>query len=141
MNRIIEIVVNTSRFNKISVLTGQEEKQKTYGGNVSYFHSQDAQGVKKLLSESDVCIVPLSTIYMEALACNSLVLGGYFVENQEVVYNKVKETGYIHPIGDFNQLTVEKLCATLDKISLPVHIDNQVGRALPDVLQEIKNRI
>ena len=83
----------------------------------------------ELLDSIDLAIVPMSTIYLEALSRGVLVAGGYFTENQHIVYNEVVTTDLIYGIGDFHNLTVSKLIKLKNQVSsqLPTRMDANLG--------------
>ncbi|MFT4683475.1 MAG: spore coat polysaccharide biosynthesis predicted glycosyltransferase SpsG [Polaribacter sp.] len=89
-----------------------------------------AEELCRVLDKVELAIVPVSTLYLEAMARNINVAGGYFVENQEVVYNKLKGKKIIYELGDFRDLDEIKLKKMIKNLenNLPIKIDNQLGK-------------
>lgn len=75
------------------------------------------------MKESDIAIVPASSILYEVLAVKMPVISGYYVDNQVGVYNGFKNLGVIYGIGDLN------------------HFENYIDLIKRINVQEIKNDV
>jgi spore coat polysaccharide biosynthesis predicted glycosyltransferase SpsG len=93
-----------------------------------------------VLDDTDLSIVPVSTLYLESLARNTIVAGGYFVKNQKLVYEKLIGTNTIYELGDFEKLDIAKLNLVKKKINkiLPTQVNNIIGSGWPMFKKTIK---
>lgn len=69
-----------------------------------------------VMKSSDMGVLPTSTISFEASAVGMLILGGYFVDNQEAIYRGFVETNSIYQIGDYNKITDQKMNKILNEV-------------------------
>lgn len=98
-----------------------------------------AQEMVELFDQTDLAIVPMSNLYMEAYSRNCLVAGGYFADNQEIVYNQVSAFGLIYGLGDFRTLTGQHVMQLASRIAetLPVSRENVLGNGWSEIIQTI----
>lgn len=61
-----------------------------------------------LLLSSNLAILSTSTIVLEALACKTSVIAGYYVDNQINMYNALEEKRYILGLGNLLEDTMEQ---------------------------------
>lgn len=100
----------------------------------------DASALSVLFRSCDLAVMPLSTLYLESLASGLVVIGGYFVENQKVVYQKLIDKDVIWGLGDFNALNISTLIEIKLQIetSLPITTTPEFGSGWPKVKCKIK---
>jgi len=73
----------------------------------------DEAFMAELMLTSTFGIVSASTTLYEACACKLPVLCGYYVDNQEGIYNGALNRGFIYPAGDMRAFTVDQFHALL----------------------------
>ena len=102
----------------------------TQNNNITIINQVSGSKLLEILNQSDLSIVPVSTLYLESLSRNTIVAGGYFVNNQKLVYNKLIGTNTIYELGDFRNLKIDTLYKVMKRInrSLPTMINNKIGQ-------------
>jgi spore coat polysaccharide biosynthesis predicted glycosyltransferase SpsG/RimJ/RimL family protein N-acetyltransferase len=106
--------------------TEREALEKaTSASNVVLHSNLSAQQLYQLLIGVRVAILPASTMAMEAIACRTPVLAGWFVDNQHELYLGLRKSEAILDLGDFR---------TLDAASLVNHVQETLA-ALPQGLE------
>lgn len=80
------LLVGDSRVGKVTVV----------GGNGIRL---DAEGMASLFRSSDLAVVSMSTVCLEALACGTKVAAGWYVDNQKQGYEEFVRRGLICPLG------------------------------------------
>ncbi len=73
-----------------------------------------------------LAIVPSSTILYEVCAVQIPVLSGFYVENQARIYNGFLEHKAIFGLGDFNELSPEKLITSIAEVLQNKRLNNQL---------------
>ena len=111
-NTSLKGVIDIKEINKIHiVLGGAYTHKKIYDTlekrkeDVSIYKNISEQEMLELMNKCQLAIVPSSTISYEACSLKMLVLGGYYVDNQERIYKSLDSNGLIYSGGDFNKLT------------------------------------
>ncbi len=87
----------------------------------------DADEVSKLFRKCDIAVFPLSTLYLEGLASGLIMMAGYFVENQRIVYKKLMSQNVIWGLGNFNALTIDSLRTIKTRIESDLPITNNTN--------------
>ena len=83
-----------------------EENRK----KVTIMHNLSAQQMADLFESSMYGIMPASSVRLEAVSRGLKVIAGYFVDNQQMSYERVlKQTNSFIPVYSFEDLTQEKL--------------------------------
>lgn len=59
-----------------------------------------AQEIVHLFSKSDIAVLSTSTIAIEAIACKTPVIAGYYIENQKLFYEFLFQNYYITGLGN-----------------------------------------
>lgn len=100
----------------------------------------DANELSKLFKECDIAVFPLSTLYLEGLASGLIILAGYFVENQRIVYKKLMSQNVIWGLGNFNALTIDSLRTIKTRIEsdLPMINSANFGSGWVNVKRKIE---
>ena len=113
----------------------------TQNNNITIINQVSGSKLLEILNQSDLSIVPVSTLYLESLSRNTIVAGGYFVNNQKLVYNKLIGTNTIYELGDFRNLKIDTLYKVMKRInrSLPTMINNKIGSGWSALKNEIKS--
>lgn len=76
--------------------------------DILIYSQLDAGDVVRLIKNSEVAIVPASTIALECMCVNVELITGYFVDNQVVLSKCIHDLDLAINVGDFNDLTQEK---------------------------------
>lgn len=82
--------------------------------NVECLHNLSAIQMVAVLSNSDLAILPTSSVCLEAMACGTPVAAGFFVDNQMKIYNEYLARNLIYPLGDLRN--VDREIFDLDKM-------------------------
>ncbi|MDD3944945.1 MAG: hypothetical protein PHS38_09550 [Bacteroidales bacterium] len=139
---IIKILDEIDKIKRIYVVTGgiNLHKNITYSSKVFFLDYINDNELIKLFDKVQLAIVPMSTLYMEALSRNTIVIGGYFVENQKVAYLNALSANLIYGIGDFNTLKKEKLISQINEIELhlPIVNNNRIGKGWNRLIKELE---
>lgn len=118
LGKVLPWIIELNLFDKIIVVTG-----KAYGKNlenlvnekVSFYQNIEASQMAFLISCSAVALVPSSTILYEVCALNRPVISGYFVENQEKIYQGFLDENLIIGVGDFKSIEKRSLISAILK--------------------------
>lgn len=118
LSKVLPWIIELNLFDKIIVVTG-----KAYGKNledlknekVSFYQNIEASQMAFLISSSAVALVPSSTILYEVCALNRPVISGYFVENQEKIYQGFLDENLIIGVGDFKSIEKRNLISAILK--------------------------
>lgn len=73
------------------------------GVNINLYRNLDSVSLVEVMQKSQMAIVPSSTILFEILSVGMPVLSGYYVDNQENIYNGFLNLGLIEGCGDFEK--------------------------------------
>lgn len=68
---------------------------------VVYRKNLSAKEVADVFLNTDLAIMPASTMMNEAMACGSRIIGGYYVRNQEYDYYAFLKENYIEGVDDY----------------------------------------
>lgn len=100
----------------------------------------DSNELSKLFKECDIAVFPLSTLYLEGLASGLIMLAGYFVENQKIVYKKLMSQNVIWGLGNFNTLSIDSLRTIKTQIEscLPIINNTEFGSGWVNVQRKIE---
>ena len=82
---------------------------------VTIKHNLSAQQMADLFETSTIGIMPSSSVRKEAVSRGLKVISGYFVENQQIGFERSLYKNNIVPIYNFSELTKEKLNLALLK--------------------------
>ncbi len=135
--KTLEIVLNAATFKKIIVVTGAsylfEQGIKTLTNSKASIEHYSAIGEAEMLAlmlKADLAIVPSSGILFEVMAAGCKIISGYYADNQEILYKRLKNAGAFIPAGNFEQAEVETAIAEAlknEKSALKL-IDGQSGK-------------
>lgn len=98
VSRIVAIVGDSYSASNITASNRVEIKQ-----NLS------AQEVANVFLKSDLAILPTSGVCLEAIACGTPVVAGYFVDNQEDIFKEYSKRDYIIPLGDLRNCSIDAI--------------------------------
>lgn len=111
LNKIVDLCYNVWQSSRINVLSGPNiiSEDLRSSERVTLLNNLNVQDMVALFDNTDLAIVPVSSLYMEALSRGSIVLGGFFAENHMFVYNQLVGKEIIVEGGDFRQLDMPNL--------------------------------
>lgn len=116
---VLKQVLNFTEFTKIIVVTGSAYIHKdklnlltSSDTRIEHLHSVDSKKMCKLMSGSDLAIVPSSGILLEALACGCKVISGMTADNQKYVYSNYLMT---EAFMDAKMFEDENVSTAIDK--------------------------
>jgi UDP-2,4-diacetamido-2,4,6-trideoxy-beta-L-altropyranose hydrolase len=122
--KITEIVIKISEVKKIILITGPhytivdnwiEKLQIIHKKLISFKDLSEAEMSHQMLL-SDVLLVPASTMSLEALALDKIVLTGITASNQKKLHDGILPLDQVFSIGDFKNLTSKKLNSKIQSI-------------------------
>ncbi len=123
--KTLEIVLKHSRFKRIIAVIGDGNKHfellKTSvakNPRLEIYKSIDDKKMAKLMTESDLAIIPSSGTLIEAIYIGLPVISGYYVSNQKKASKKFFEAGLIIFCGDLLVNYKIKLDQILTSLSL-----------------------
>ena len=130
------LLQNKTTIEKIYVVLGHANKFKSDINNylkqkskyqIEILSGLSADQMIYLMQDSDLAIVPASSILYEIIAVKMPVISGYYVDNQKDVYKGFKDLGLIHGVGDLN--TFERYTDIIEEVvrmNIQSDIDLQV---------------
>lgn len=95
--------------------------------------------VNEIFRDSDIIISPTSTMVIEALASNALVIPYYFVDNQKKVYDSYQLKCIVPGLNNIKINNKYSLFNQIRKIQLPLVIDNSYISSELNSLNKIIN--
>lgn len=107
--RIFDALINISQIENINVVIGgaythqsilKKKIEVSKHPNTTIFHGLGAEEMIRVMSSSDMGIVPASSILFEVLKVGMPVLSGYYTENQLDIYNGFVDLDVINGVGD-----------------------------------------
>lgn len=115
-NKVVSMLLEIGVKQDIVVVIGDkaslDERIKT---QVTILHNLTAQQMANLFETSEVGILPSSSVRMEAVSRGLKVISGYFVDNQQIGFERGLLLKDIIPIYNFADLTREKLSDAIVK--------------------------
>ncbi|MDO5978850.1 UDP-2,4-diacetamido-2,4,6-trideoxy-beta-L-altropyranose hydrolase [Flavivirga spongiicola] len=111
-SKAVRALTNLNYVKKIHVLIGAANKHKNIykieeeNSNVVIHKNLPEAEVLDVMEKCQLAIVPSSTISYEVCSVKMLVICGYFIDNQELIYNGLREKKVIFPAGDFTHYDV-----------------------------------
>ncbi len=113
--KILQYVLDFFQFNEIHVLIGVSYSHKAIheafidNKNVTIHQNLLELQIIDVMKRCELGIASSSTILYEMCAVNMHILSGYYVDNQENIYNGFVENGLIHGLGDLQKMNIEQL--------------------------------
>lgn len=111
-NTSLKGVLSLESIKKIHVVLGQAYKHKeifktikSTNKKITIHKNLTEFEMVNLMKTCDLAIIPSSTISYEICCIKMLVLGGFYIDNQKMIYNGLKQNKLIEPLGDLNKLT------------------------------------
>lgn len=111
----VKALLKINQFKKINVVVGEAYRNKEIfelskrNPKINIRKNLSETELTAVMKASNFAIAPASTIMMELLAVGMPILSGYYVENQKRFYQYLKDKNLILGLGDFKDITLEKL--------------------------------
>lgn len=109
--RILRVIIELHQFIKIIVVTGVSfietsnfKRLIMSDRRIDYRHALGEKQMLATILEAELAIVPASGILYEVLACRTIPITGFYVDNQKLVYEGFKEKGLIIDAKDFSNI-------------------------------------
>ncbi|MBB3968640.1 UDP-2,4-diacetamido-2,4,6-trideoxy-beta-L-altropyranose hydrolase [Mucilaginibacter phyllosphaerae] len=94
--------------------------------NLNIYKNISAAQVANLIAQSNVCIVPASSLLNEAAAVSSKLIIGYFADNQVMPYNYFVDNKLALGLNDYRDATFEQFASTYKAaLTADYLVDNQ----------------
>ena len=124
---------------------------KDYHGNshqpsdprISIHVDLSAVEMRTLMRDADFAIVPSSTTLLECLSQKLSCISGYYVDNQQAIFNGFKELGLIVPLGNLEKCTTDNLQTFIHELRnlntelLSTIFDGKSGSRIIDAFNEL----
>ena len=116
-DKVVTMLIELNTPYEITVILGEaaylsDENRK----RVVVKNKLTAQQMAELFETSLVGILPSSSVRIEAVSRGLKVICGYFVDNQQIGFERSLKQGDVLPVYNFNELTAAKLQQALDQI-------------------------
>ena len=113
--RTAKIATQFEQIKTISIVTGSayqhidsiSEFAKT-DSRIKLFHAIDEVEMAEIMTESDLAIVPCSTILLEVFAAGCIPVSGYYVENQKYFYQNFLARNAFIDAGNFSETGIQQ---------------------------------
>jgi UDP-2,4-diacetamido-2,4,6-trideoxy-beta-L-altropyranose hydrolase len=122
--KIIDCLKDELSITSITVIAGSLYQhigrlQKTISGyeHIKIAQNLDAASISNLMYHSDLAIVPSSTVGLEAFASKMILVTGITASNQLNIYRGLIKEDTVYGVGDFHNLSCEKLLSILNDAS------------------------
>ena len=112
---------------------------KKVGKEIVFYKNLSDQQIVKVILNSDLGIVPSSSILYEVCAVNLPVASGYYVENQKSIYHGALTHKCIYPLGDIKKLDYHKIFSFVSEIKMNFNRQLQYQKQVLNI--NIKSRI
>ena len=117
-HKIVLGIKDLPRVRHITAIVGDRyaSEKKIVSEKVEYKKNLTADEIAELFLNTDIAILPASTMMNEAMACGTLIIGGFYVNNQEYDYYSYMKEKMIIGVGDYSDDNcVERIIKALSK--------------------------
>ena len=134
-HKIIQEIVEQPIIKHITAIVGDRylTENKILSDKVDYKKNLSAEDIAELFLNTDVAILPASTMMNEAMACGTFIIGGYYVTNQEYDYYSYLKENLIIGVGDYSDAD----CVERVKMALTRTETKVVNSITPDTPQRM----
>lgn len=116
-DKVVSMLVQLGVEKEIVVVLGDTTYlSDTNRTKTSCLHNLTAQQMADLFETSTVGILPSSSVRMEAVSRGLKVIAGYFVNNQQIGFERSLERKDVIPIYNYSELTIEILKDALKRV-------------------------
>jgi len=122
--RIVEQLLGLQLPYTIKVILGDRVYLSDYcRKGVDNFRNLSAEEMAALFETASIGFFSASTVCIEGLSRGLPMIVGYYIDNQEMGYQRMSERKIISPIGDLRQSSPDDIIAALDYLRQMNHID------------------
>ncbi len=144
-NQALAATMNAAELKKINVVLGaaylQEEtlmELVSSDKRIELYRSLSDEEMLLVMQQSGAAIVPASGILFETLAAGCIAFSGYYVDNQQAIYNGFKALNAIVDLGNFENMdTAIAAKFSSSKTSTKKVIDGLSGTRLLDTFKSL----
>jgi UDP-2,4-diacetamido-2,4,6-trideoxy-beta-L-altropyranose hydrolase len=141
--KILNILVKQKMYKKIILVTGELYSYLNHLKSIiqkipqiEHYHNISEKKMLSLMLQSEVAIVPSSSLVFEALAAGCRVITGYYVNNQFEIYKGFKKLNVIIGAENFNEFEVLNALKLVNEFK-PAKVIN--GESQSNILQKIQS--
>jgi UDP-2,4-diacetamido-2,4,6-trideoxy-beta-L-altropyranose hydrolase len=142
--KVLKIVCEFNNFERIIVVTGVAysfDKQLNEfilsQSNIERYHNVGELQMLKLMSQSDLLIVPASGILLEAFATSAIVISGMYIDNQKYAFEEFKRQNLIISAEDFSVKAIKN--ALIKVVNFPKHEKSVDGKQKERMLKKFNS--
>lgn len=140
----INVVIGSAYQHQSDLLTFIEENKSCKG--IDLYTNLTAKGLVEVIDNSDLCVVPSSTIAMEVCCVKSGLLTGITVDNQKFIHNELVRSECAMSISNFEEATIIEILGKIQELNSVDLINTQIknqsskidGRSGERLLEEFK---
>lgn len=114
--KTLDCLINEKNIHKIIIIVGASytqtinlKKLVAEKRDVEIMSNLDSEILAEVMNNTDLAIVPASTISLEAFASKMIIITGMTADNQKNIYQGLIKEDTVLGIGNFNRLTCEEL--------------------------------
>ncbi len=108
--RAFSVVKRFAQFKKIVLITGavysfisELEQSIKADSRAQHFHAIDGNDMCTQMTQTDLAIIPSSSIMLEAMAAGMMIAGSMYVDNQKIFYETLKQQNVFIDAADFSE--------------------------------------
>lgn len=118
-DRILSVLLNIGVLD-IKVVMGDMaclngDYQKVEG--IHMMNRLSADEMRMAMCSSKLCIVPASSLCIEAMSCHVPVMTGYYVDNQKEFYDAINAGHHVMPLGNLLSVTESHIKIAIEKMA------------------------
>ena len=137
--KTIKGIITESIVESITAIVGDRysSERMIESPKVVYKKNLSAKEIADLFVNTDVAILPASTMMNEALACGSKIIGGYYVRNQEYDYYAFLKENLIRGVDDYSDdCSVDRIRKALRRVHNKALLDT-ITPETPHIMVEL----
>ncbi|CAM4139489.1 UDP-2,4-diacetamido-2,4,6-trideoxy-beta-L-altropyranose hydrolase [Zobellia nedashkovskayae] len=134
--KVAKAAVKISKIKEIHIVLGGAYKkqeiydfQKEHQSNLILHDGLSEPELVNIMNLCNFAVAPTSTIFYELCSIKMPILGGYYVKNQERIYESMSSKDVLYKAGDFSKYSVldfeNKLSALMDEPRAGDYVQNQ----------------
>ncbi len=94
--------------------------------NVILYNNLSAEEMAELMIKCEIAIAPSSGLSYEICAIGMGFLGGYFIDNQKLIYNGFLQRGCLVGLNDLSVITIEEMAEKISFLLVNLSLVNQI---------------
>lgn len=139
--RFTKIIGKTGLFDNIHVLINDDVKLRKELEQFScnlvktkvHIHQDlNAETISGILQNTQLSVVPSSTIGLEAFVSGNILLTGTTAKNQENIYNSLRKNSGVIGLGDMNQVSDSEILTKLNRLISTKNLNISSGKKIKD---------